>query len=162
MRKYILLFIAATLVSVNTVAAEKTTLENWQQDALTHRIQDSHYSMFDGVKLTEQQRQQLRDLMSLASRDTPRINISEIERLHTLVTAKTFDEAAVREQTEKVAQEQVARQVEMARVRNQMYNLLTPEQQQILEQKHLQRINDLKLQMADRISQSAQKPVVNE
>lgn len=162
MHKYILLFIAATLVSVNTVAAEKNTLENWQQDALTHRIQDSHYSMFDGVKLTEQQRQQLRDLMSLASRDTPRINISEMERLHTLVTAKTFDETAVREQTEKMAQEQVARQVEMARVRNQMYNLLTPEQQQILEQKHLQRINDLKLQMADRISTSAQKPAVNE
>lgn len=162
MHKYILLFIAATLVSVNTVAAEKNTLENWQQDALTHRIQDSHYSMFDGVKLTEQQRQQLRDLMSLASRDTPRINISEMERLHTLVTAKTFDEAAIREQTEKMAQEQVARQVEMARVRNQMYNLLTPEQQQILEQKHLQRINDLKLQMADRISTSAQKPAVNE
>lgn len=162
MHKYILLFIAATLVSVNTVAAEKNTLENWQQDALTHRIQDSHYSMFDGVKLTEQQRQQLRDLMSLASRDTHRINISEMERLHTLVTAKTFDEAAVREQTEKMAQEQVARQVEMARVRNQMYNLLTPEQQQILEQKHLQRINDLKLQMADRISTSAQKPAVNE
>ncbi|AHF73318.1 P pilus assembly/Cpx signaling pathway periplasmic inhibitor/zinc- resistance associated protein [Candidatus Sodalis pierantonius str. SOPE] len=162
MHKYILLFIAATLVSVNTVAAEKNTLENWQQDALTHRIQDSHYSMFDGVKLTEQQRQQLRDLMSLASRDTPRINISEMERLHTLVTAKTFDEAAVREQTEKMAQEQVARQVEMARVRNQMYNLLTPEQQQILVQKHLQRINDLKLQMVDRISTSAQKPAVNE
>lgn len=162
MHKHILLFIAATLVSVNTVAAEKNTLENWQQDALTHRIQDSHYSMFDGVKLTEQQRQQLRDLMSLASRDTPRINISEMERLHTLVTAKTFNEAAVREQTEKMAQEQVARQVEMARVRNQMYNLLTPEQQQILEQKHLQRINDLKLQMADRISTSAQKPAVNE
>ncbi|WP_406705348.1 cell-envelope stress modulator CpxP [Sodalis sp.] len=162
MHKYILLLIAATLVSVNTVAAEKNTLENWQQDALTHRIQDSHYSMFDGVKLTEQQRQQLRDLMSLASRDTPRINISEMERLHTLVTAKTFDEAAVREQMQKMAQEQVARQVEMARVRNQMYNLLTPEQQQILEQKHLQRINDLKLHMADRISTSAQKPAVNE
>lgn len=118
--------------------------------------------MFDGVKLTEQQRQQMRDLMSLASRDTPSFNISEMERLHTLVTAKTFDEAAVREQTEKMAQEQVARQVEMARVRNQMYNLLTPEQQQILEQKDLQRLSDLKLQMAEKISTSAQKPAVNE
>ncbi|RLR18023.1 universal stress protein, partial [Sodalis-like symbiont of Bactericera trigonica] len=102
-------------------------------------------------------------LMSLTSRDAPQINISEIERLHTLVTAKTFDEAAVRKQTEKMAQEQVARQVEIARVRNQMYNLLTPEQQQILEQKHLQRVSDLKLlQMVDKISTSAQKPAVNE
>ncbi|KYP95936.1 universal stress protein [Sodalis-like endosymbiont of Proechinophthirus fluctus] len=159
MHKYVTLFVAVALVSVSVVAAEKNTLENWQQDdALTHRVQEGHYSMFDGIKLTEQQRQQLRDLMSLASRATPCINISEMERMHTLVTAKTFDEAAVKEQTEKIAQEQVARQVEIARVRNQMYNLLTLEQRQILEQKHMQRINELKLQMSGRISASAQKP----
>ncbi len=50
----------------------------------------------------------------------------------------------------------------MARVRNQMYNLLTPEQQQILEQKHLQRVSDFKLQMVDKISTSAQNPAGNE
>jgi hypothetical protein len=52
--------------------------------------------------------------------------------MHRLVTAENFDESAVRAQAEKMAQEQVARQVEMAKVRNQMFHLLTPEQQAVL------------------------------
>lgn len=43
-----------------------------------------------------------------------------------------------------MAQEQVARQVEMARVRNQMYRLLTPEQQAVLNEKHQQRMEQLR------------------
>ena len=64
--------------------------------------------------------------------------------MHRLVTAENFDENAVRAQAEKMAQEQVARQVEMAKVRNQMYNLLTPEQQAVLNQKHQQRMTQLR------------------
>ncbi|NQD85824.1 Spy/CpxP family protein refolding chaperone, partial [Enterobacter hormaechei] len=45
---------------------------------------------------------------------------------------------------EKMAQEQVARQVEMAKVRNQMFHLLTPEQQAVLNTKHQQRMNQLR------------------
>ncbi len=51
---------------------------------------------------------------------------------------------AVRAQAEKMAQEQVARQVEMAKVRNQMYHLLTPEQQAVLNAKHQQRMDQLR------------------
>ncbi len=43
-----------------------------------------------------------------------------------------------------MAQEQVARPVEMARVRNQMYRLLTPEQQAVLNEKHQQRMEQLR------------------
>lgn len=43
-----------------------------------------------------------------------------------------------------MAQEQVARQVEIARVRNQMYRLLTPEQQAVLNEKHEQRMEQLR------------------
>ncbi len=43
-----------------------------------------------------------------------------------------------------MAQEQVARQVEMARVRNQMYRLLTPEQQAVLNERHQQRMDQLR------------------
>jgi len=55
-----------------------------------------------------------------------------------------FDENAVRAQANKMAQEQVARQVEMAKVRNQMFHLLTPEQQAVLNQKHQQRMDQLR------------------
>ncbi len=43
-----------------------------------------------------------------------------------------------------MAQEQVARQVEMAKVRNQMFHLLSPEQQAVLNQKHQQRMDQLR------------------
>ncbi len=38
----------------------------------------------------------------------------------------------------------MARQVEMARVRNQMYHLLTPAQQDVLNQKHQQRMSEMR------------------
>jgi protein CpxP len=64
--------------------------------------------------------------------------------MHRLVTAENFDEHAVRAQAEKMAQEQVTRQVEMAKVRNQMFRLLTPEQQAVLNDKHDQRMKELR------------------
>ncbi|NDL64806.1 cell-envelope stress modulator CpxP [Acerihabitans arboris] len=161
MHKLNVLVIAAALATGSTMAGEKTATEGWHHDDIAGRLSDSHYSMFDGVRLTEQQRQQMRDLMSQARLAAPRLNISEMERLHTLVTAETFDEPAVRAQTEKMAQQQVIRQVEMAKVRNQMYNLLTPEQRQILNQKHQQRIAEIQLQMAEMTQTSTQKPVLS-
>ena len=120
-------------------AAEVVTGDNWHQgEGLTQRSTQSH--MFDGISLTEHQRQQMRDLMQQARHEQPPVNVSEMETMHRLVTAENFDENAVRAQAEKMAQEQVARQVEMARVRNQ----LTPEQQAVLNEKHQQRMEQLR------------------
>jgi len=63
----------------------------------------------------------------------------------------------VRAQAELMAQEQVNRQVEMARIRNQMFNLLTPEQKDVLNQKHEQRIKQLQLQLSGLHPSCAQK-----
>ncbi|MNF18061.1 Periplasmic protein CpxP precursor [compost metagenome] len=56
-----------------------------------------------------------------------------------------------------MAQQQVKRQVEMARVRNQMYNLLTPEQKNVLDQKHQQRMQQMEQQISGLQQTSAQK-----
>ena len=135
---------ASTLaVSSLSHAAEVGSGDNWHPgEELTQRSTQSH--MFDGISLTEQQRQQLRDLMQRARHDRLPVNVSEMETMHRLVTAENFDENAVRAQAEKMAQEQVARQVEMAKVRNQMYHLLTPEQQAVLNAKHQQRMDQLR------------------
>lgn len=108
----------------------------------SQRSVQSH--MFDGISLTEHQRQQMRDLMQQARHEQPPVNVSEMETMHRLVTAEKFDESAVRAQAERMAQEQVARQVEIAGIRNQMYRLLTPEQQAVLNEKHEQRIEQLR------------------
>jgi len=77
------------------------------------------------------------------------------------VTAENFDQAAVRAQAEKIAQEQVDRQVEMARIRNLMFNLLTPQQKEILNQKHEQRMQVLATQISGLQPTSTQKPVIS-
>ena len=135
---------ASTLaVSSLSYAAEVGSGDNWHPgEELTQRSTQSH--MFDGISLTEHQRQQMRDLMQQARHEQPPVNVSELETMHRLVTAENFDENAVRAQAEKMAQEQVARQVEMAKVRNQMYHLLTPEQQAVLNAKHQQRMDQLR------------------
>ena len=144
MRNVIAAVMASTLaLSAYSQAAEVVTSVNWLPgDEGGQRGSQSH--MFDGISLTEQQRQQLRDLMQRARHDRLPVNVSEMETMHRLVTAENFDESAVRAQAEKMAQEQVARQVEMAKVRNQMFHLLTPEQQAVLNTKHQQRMNQLR------------------
>ena len=128
---------ASTLaVSSLSHAAEVGSGDNWHPgEELTQRSTQSH--MFDGISLTEHQRQQMRH-------EQPPVNVSELETMHRLVTAENFDENAVRAQAEKMANEQIARQVEMAKVRNQMYRLLTPEQQAVLNEKHQQRMEQLR------------------
>ena len=144
MRNVIAAVMASTLaLSAYSQAAEVVTSVNWLPgDDGGQRGSQSH--MFDGISLTEQQRQQLRDLMQRARHDRLPVNVSEMETMHRLVTAENFDESAVRAQAEKMAQEQVARQVEMAKVRNQMFHLLTPEQQAVLNTKHQQRMDQLR------------------
>ena len=128
---------ASTLaVSSLSHAAEVGSGDNWHPgEELTQRSTQSH--MFDGISLTEHQRQQARH-------EQPPVNVSEMETMHRLVTAENFDENAVRAQAEKMANEQIARQGEMAKVRNQMYRLLTPEQQAVLNEKHQQRMEQLR------------------
>ncbi|WP_338559330.1 cell-envelope stress modulator CpxP [Erwinia sp. E_sp_B04_7] len=127
-------------------AAEVTTTDEMHQDNAATRsmaqIPQSH--MFDGINLTEQQRQQMRDLMQQARHERSPISINDLEQLHELIIADKFDEAAYKSELERIAQAEVARQIEMARVRNQMYHLLTPAQQDVLNEKHQQRMSEMR------------------
>ena len=127
-------------------AAEVTTTDEMHHDNAATRsmaqIPQSH--MFDGINLTEQQRQQMRDLMQQARHERSPISINDLEELHELIIADKFDETAYKSELERIAQAEVARQIEMARVRNQMYHLLTPAQQDVLNEKHQQRMNEMR------------------
>ncbi|AJZ87601.1 cell-envelope stress modulator CpxP [Cedecea neteri] len=146
MRNVTAVVMASTLafISLASLAADLPTGVNCPQSDNLAKRNNAQNHMFDGISLTEQQRQQMRDLMHRARHDSPPVNVSEMEIMHRLVTADKFDEVAVKAQAEKMAQEQVARQVEMAKVRNQMYHLLSPEQQAALNEKHQQRMDNLR------------------
>ncbi|WPM86160.1 cell-envelope stress modulator CpxP [Apirhabdus apintestini] len=146
--------IVAVMISILALAAVQasqaaeddiTSGDNWpHSQSAIQRSNSLQNRMFEGINLTEHQRQQMRDLMQLVRYDNPSVRISELESMHNLITAEKFDEKAVRAQAEKMAQEQITRQVEMAKVRNQMFRLLTPEQQAVLNDKHRQRMQELR------------------
>ena len=110
-------------------------------DSMAQNLQNH---MFDGIELTEQQRQQMRDLMYQARHMQPEPFLSEMIQQYRLVTAPYFDEAAVRTQAEKMAQRYVSEQVEMARVRHQMFTLLTRGQQATVQKNFELRIDDMR------------------
>lgn len=110
-------------------------------DSMAQNLQNH---MFDGIELTEQQRQQMRDLMFQARQMQPELFLSEMIQQYRLVTAPYFDEAAVRTQAEKMAQRYVSEQVEMARVRHQMFTLLTRGQQATVQKNFELRIDDMR------------------
>ncbi len=101
MRKVTAAVMASTLAfSAFSQAAVAIISDNGSSaEGATQHSSQSH--MFDGISLTEHQRQQMRDLMQRARHDQPPVNVSEMETMHRLVTAENFDESAVRAQAEK-------------------------------------------------------------
>ena len=84
--------------------------------------------MLTGIRLTEEQRMQLRDLMHNYRDQLRNVrNLAEDDiALYELVKAEKFDETAVRNQLEKEMRKRLDYQVEMIRVHHQMYQLLNP------------------------------------
>ncbi|MEG3110601.1 MULTISPECIES: cell-envelope stress modulator CpxP [Pantoea] len=148
MRKVTVVVLASALViyHASAGAADTTTIDEMHHSGLTtgSMTQNPQSHMFDGIELTEQQRQQMRDLMQQARHERPAISIDDVAAMHDLVTADKFNEAAIREKAEKIAQVQIEQQVEMARVRNQMYHLLTPAQQATLQKNYQRRLSEMR------------------
>ncbi|MCE0492021.1 cell-envelope stress modulator CpxP [Pantoea sp. Mb-10] len=149
MRHLTVVVIASVMVLSHTSAAraDTTTMGEMHQagglttGSMTHNPQSN---MFDGIELTEQQRQQMRDLMQQARHERPALSVQDVETMHDLVTADKFNESAIRQQAEKQVRAQVELQVEMARVRNQMYHLLTPAQQATLQKNYERRLLEMR------------------
>lgn len=107
---------------------------------------DIFVPLIKGITLSERQRQQMRDLMASQRQQSFKKNVSREERetLHDLITADIFDEVAFRATAEKVSQEIVEQQIEMARIYHQFYKLLTHDQKVILEKQHQKQLSRTK------------------
>ncbi|MEA9443822.1 Spy/CpxP family protein refolding chaperone [Candidatus Fukatsuia symbiotica] len=143
MRKLTALIMVSILVSgYSPVFATHTIVaDSWcyGDDALTKMgIDPGYYNMFDMVSLTEHQRMHIRDLVSQTCRNRTGIDRINREKMRQLITTDQFDEVAVRELAEKMSMQLVNRQIEMARVRNKIYSLLTQKQKDLLHQKYSQ------------------------
>ncbi len=162
MQRPITIFLVSLLmmgsVSVSAVDDKGSSVYGGQHDDSTLRNAVSQRGLFDGVKLTELQRQHMRDLMQQARQEMPALPLDDIEKMHDLVIAEKFDEVAVRQQITQMTQVQIERQIEMTRVRNQMYNLLNADQKALLAQQHQQRMSEMRQQLS-RTESSMYPPV---
>ncbi|PHM39555.1 negative regulator of cpxR [Xenorhabdus mauleonii] len=116
-----------------------------KKDSSYYRSDEHNYNysyVFGGIKLTEEQRQQIWDLVKKQRlHEQSLIDIrKERQKLHDLLIAKDFDEAAIRQQLEKIAEKKIELGVDIARIRNQIYQLLTPEQRAQLQERNKTRI----------------------
>lgn len=147
MRQLIIVALSSLVIagqaSAQTQGSDNPALSGMTMTA-DSMAQNFQNHMFDGIELTEQQRQQMRDLMFQTRQMQTASLLSDIETQHQLVTSPEFNEGAVRIQAEKMAQIRVNEQVEMARVRHQMFNLLTPRQQAVLQKNFQLRMSSMR------------------
>lgn len=87
-------------------------------------------SLFAGLELTVQQRQQLHDLMKDMHKDKDRDAAmkTQYETLHQFIIAEKFDDAQAQAKIAEFSKTQSEHMLERLRIENKMYNLLTPEQ----------------------------------
>lgn len=99
-----------------------------------HGHGDMH-GMFAGLDLTQAQQAQIKQLLEAQktarteSRPSKEDRIAHRNEMHSLITAATFDEAQAKALLSVQQEKRQTQALERMRVQNQIYNLLTPEQQ---------------------------------
>ncbi|MFG0427173.1 ATP-independent periplasmic protein-refolding chaperone Spy [Serratia liquefaciens] len=160
MRKLTALFVASTLAlgSASMAFAADTTAAPATTDAtpmkMMHHKGEGKGGPFAGLNLTEQQRQQMRDIMKESHQKRGAGMKEERQALHSLVASDSFDEAKAKAQIDAISKTQSEHMLERAKAENKMYNLLTPEQKkqynenyQKREQEMMDHMNNMKSKM---------------
>lgn len=111
--------------------------------------------LFAGLRLTEEQREEMRDIMTASHQNGSKWAKEERNTLHELVASDNFDDATVKTQIETLNKARSERMLERVRADNKIYNLLTLEQKkrynenyQKREQKIIDNIKKMKAHQA--------------
>ncbi len=99
--------------------------------------------MLRGLDLTDAQKEQIRGLLEQereGAEDRHTALRDAHQSLHQLATAETYDAAAVKAAAETIGRLSAEMAENRARVGNSIYQVLTPEQRQQLEERHERRI----------------------
>jgi Spy/CpxP family protein refolding chaperone len=162
MRKLTALFVASTLAlgsasmafAADSTAAPTTTEATPMNMKMMHHKGEGKGGPFAGLNLTEQQRQQMRDIMKESHQKRGEGTKEERQALHSMVASDSFDEAKAKTQIDAISKAQSEHMLERAKAENKMYNLLTPEQKkqynenyQKREQKMMEHMNNMKSKM---------------
>lgn len=161
MRKLTALLIASSLaMGVSLVRAEEGKIapavgddsKPMMKHHMGHKGGDRGSEAFAGIKLTETQRQQMRELkQQLASTFPSQDDIGKQRAsLHSFMVSDQFDEAAVRSQLDANSKTNNEFMLKRIKIRNQMYNLLTPEQKKQFNANYEKRMQEIKAKFAEK------------
>ncbi|WP_413738998.1 ATP-independent periplasmic protein-refolding chaperone Spy [Sodalis sp. RH21] len=147
MRKLTALFMATTLVlgSVQLASAADTAATAPASGEMQHRPMHGGMHgpmmdhMFKGLKLTDQQREQMKTIARDSMKDMKRPSAAEHQQMHDVIAADTFDSAKAQALVNSMAQEQNQRMLAHLETQNKMYNVLTAEQKQEFNKQFQQR-----------------------
>ena len=142
MKKLTALFVASTLAlgAANLAHAADTTstmtTEAAQPNAkmMNHhkgKMGPRHDMMFQGLNLTDAQKQQVRDIMKEGREHNKRPAQEaqeEMRAMHNLVASDSFDKAKAQAQITKMEEQHKGMMLSRLETQNKIYNILTPEQ----------------------------------
>jgi len=139
MKKLTALFVASTLALGATSLAHAadttatTTTEAAQPNGkMMHqhkgKMGPRHDMMFQGLNLTDAQKQQMRDIMKEGREHNKRPPQEEMRAMHNLIASDSFDKAKAQAQVDKMEEQHKGMMLSRLETQNKIYNILTPEQ----------------------------------
>ncbi|KAF1369367.1 ATP-independent periplasmic protein-refolding chaperone Spy [Yokenella regensburgei] len=135
MKKITALFVASTLAlgAANLAHAADTTAPAASSDSkpmmMHHKGKGmQHDMMFQGLNLTDAQKQQVRDIMKSQRENMKRTSVEERRAMHDLIASDSFDKAKAEAQIDKMAAQHKTMMLSRMEAQNKIYNILTPEQ----------------------------------
>lgn len=139
MKKLTALFVASTLAlgaanlahAADATSATATDAAQPNAKMMHHhkgKMGQRHDMMFQGLNLTDAQKQQVRDIMKEGREHMKRPSQDEMREMHNLVASDSFDKAKAEAQINKMEQQHKAMMLTRLENQNKIYNILTPEQ----------------------------------
>ncbi|MEA9391059.1 ATP-independent periplasmic protein-refolding chaperone Spy [Acerihabitans sp. TG2] len=151
MRKLTALVMATTLVlgSVQLASAADSTADSTADTAamaprhgeMRHHPKQGPMMehMFKDLKLTEQQRQQMRDIARESMKTVKRPPAEQRQQMHDLIATDSFDTAKAQSLVDSMAPERNQHMLANLEMQNKMYNVLTAEQKAQFNKDFMQR-----------------------
>lgn len=138
MKKLTALFVASTLAlgAANLAHAADTTSTTADAGQPNAKMMNHHKSkmgprhdmMFQGLNLTDAQKQQMRDIMKEGREHNKRPPQDEMRAMHNLIASDSFDKAKAEAQIAKMEEQHKGMMLSRLETQNKIYNILTPEQ----------------------------------
>lgn len=131
--------LASSAVFATTVSAEPSQgCDHPRSEFHKHGDRMGHggmHRMFEGLDLTDAQKADIKKLFAEQraarsdDRPTKEERLAHRAEMHALITAASFDEAQAKALMSAQQEKRQAQAIERMKMQNQIYNLLTPEQQ---------------------------------